>query len=125
MVKVKIFCPVCRVDFIYREEVFVGKQVICPICAARLEILETEPLIKAERFAMDPEAEIEERIETYARLRGYVFNEDRQLVREGLLQKYKQYGDFYCPCRFDNVPENVCPCLDTRQGEVRREGRCL
>ncbi len=123
--KLKIYCPVCRINFMYGEEVFVGKQVICPICAARLEIRETEPEIRAERFPMEPEAEISERIETYARLKGYVFNEDKGLVKEGLLQKYRRYGDFYCPCRFDNIPENVCPCLDTRKGEVLREGKCL
>ena len=123
--EIKLFCPVCSVNFIYREEAEKGKQVICPVCGARLEITAVSPEIKARRFPQEPEAEIGERIETYARLKGYVFNEDKELVLDGMLQKYRQYGDFYCPCRFDNVPENVCPCQDTRKGEVRREGRCL
>lgn len=121
----KIFCPVCRINFVYREEVEVGKQVICPICGARLEITETDPEIKGQRYPQEPEGEIRDRIETYAELKGFVFNEDKELVLEGMLQKHKEYGDFYCPCRFDNIPENVCPCLETRQGEVKREGKCL
>jgi hypothetical protein len=123
--KNNIFCPVCSVNFIYREEVKNGDQLICPICGARLEITAVSPAIMTRRFPQEPETEIRERIETYARLKGYVFNEDKELVLEGMLQKHRQYGDFYCPCRFDNVPENVCPCLDTRKGEVRREGKCL
>ncbi len=123
--KNKIYCSVCRVNFNYREEVSPGMQLICPICGARLEIMEVTPEITARRFPQEPAAEIDDRIETYARLKGFVFNEDKNLVREGLLQKNTEHGDFYCPCRFENVPENVCPCLDTRKGEVKREGKCL
>ncbi|MFW5971240.1 MAG: ferredoxin-thioredoxin reductase catalytic domain-containing protein, partial [Desulfovermiculus sp.] len=102
-----------------------GQQVTCSICAARLEIIEVSPEIKTRRYPQDPESEIRERVDTYAEMKGYVFNEDKELVLEGLLQKYEAYGDFYCPCRLENIPENVCPCLDTRKGEVRREGVCL
>ena len=66
-----------------------------------------------------------QRVDTYARMKGYVFNEDKEEVLEGLLQKNEQFGDFYCPCRLENIPDNVCPCLDTRKGEVQREGVCL
>ncbi len=123
--KNRIYCPVCRLNFIYQQEVQQGQQVICPICAARLELLEISPEIKTRRYPQEPEAEIRERVETYARMKGFVFNEDKELVLEGMLDKYKQYGDFYCPCRFDNIAQNVCPCLDTRKGDVRKEGRCL
>lgn len=123
--KNRIYCPVCQLTFIHKQEVQQGQQVICPICAARLELLEVSPEIKARRYPQEPEAEIRERVEAYARIKGFVFNEDKELVLEGLLQKYEQYGDFYCPCRFDNIAENVCPCLDTRKGEVQKEGRCL
>lgn len=123
--KNKIYCPVCNLSFAYNGEVQEGQQVICPICAARLEIVQTSPEIETRRYPQDPETEIRERVDTYARMKGFVFNEDKELVLEGLLQKNEQYGDFYCPCRFENIPDNVCPCLDTRKGEVHREGVCL
>jgi hypothetical protein len=122
--KHKIYCEVCMVSFIYRDEIEKGKVVVCTVCGAELEVTETEPEVKAARFAQDPETEIRNRAENYARLRGYTFNEDKEMVLEGLVGKNKMYDNFYCPCRFENTPENVCPCLETRMGEVRKVGHC-
>jgi len=124
-VKSKIYCEVCRVAFVYREEPAVGKVVICTICGAELEITDLEPEVRVRRFPQDPETEIRNRSENYARLRDYTFNEDKELVIEGLIGKHEMYGDFYCPCRFDNIPENICPCLETRMGDVKRMGHCF
>ncbi len=122
--KHKIYCEVCMVPFVYRDEIEKGKIVVCTVCGAELEVTETEPEVKATRFAQDPETEIRNRAENYARLRDYTFNEDKEMVIEGLIGKNNLYGDFYCPCRFENTPENVCPCLETRMGEVRKVGHC-
>jgi hypothetical protein len=122
--KHKIYCEVCMVSFIYRDEIEKGNVVVCTVCGAELEVTETEPEVKATRFVQDPETEIRNRAENYARLRGYTFNEDKEMVLEGLVGKNKLYGDFYCPCRFENIPENVCPCLETRMSEVRKMGHC-
>lgn len=122
--KNKIYCEVCQVPFLFREKPEVGKVAICSVCGAELEIQALEPEIKAVRFQQDPETEIRNRVENFARLRGYVFNEDKELVIEGMLDKNKLFGDFYCPCRFENIPEHVCPCLPTRQNEVRKLGHC-
>ncbi|MDW7738929.1 MAG: ferredoxin-thioredoxin reductase catalytic domain-containing protein [Bacillota bacterium] len=122
--KHKIYCEVCRVSFIYNGEPEVGNKVVCTVCGAELEILETEPEVKASRFAQEPEVEMRNRAENYARLRGYIFNEDKELVMEGLIEKNRLFGDFYCPCRFENIPENVCPCLPTRMNDVRKYGKC-
>ena len=123
--KSKVFCPVCRVSFLSGEPLEPASVLICPVCGAKLEVTETGPVHQTRRFPQVPEQEITERVDTYARLRGYVFNENKESVMEGLLQKQEKYGDFYCPCRFDNVPENICPCLETRMGQVRKEGSCL
>ncbi len=123
-VKNKIYCEVCRISFIYKGEVEAGQEIVCTVCGAELKIAETEPEIKASRYIEDPETEIRRRAENFAGLRNYTFNEDKELVLEGLVGKHKMYGDFYCPCRFDNIPENVCPCLATRMNEVRKLGHC-
>lgn len=123
-VKNKIYCEVCRISFIYKGEVEAGQEIVCTVCGAELKIAETEPEIKASRYIEDPETEIRRRAENFAGLRNYTFNEDKELVLEGLVGKHKIYGDFYCPCRFDNIPENVCPCLATRMNEVRKLGHC-
>lgn len=123
-VKHKIYCPVCRISFVYRGEVEPGQEVVCTVCGAELQIKALEPEIKASRYIGDPETEIRRRSENFARLRGYTFNEDKELVLEGLVDKHRLYGDFYCPCRFDNIAENICPCLETRMNEVRKLGHC-
>lgn len=123
--KFKIYCEVCRVSFVYREEPALGQVMICTVCGAELEIIELAPEVKARRYPQDPETEMRNRSENYASLRGYTFNEDQELVIEGLIGKYEMYGDFYCPCRFDNIPENICPCLETRMGDVKRVGHCF
>lgn len=122
--KHKIYCEVCRIPFLFSGEVEPGQVVVCTICGAELEITAVDPEVTAARFKQDPETEIRNRSENFANLRGYTFNEDKELVIEGLLSKNEMYGDFYCPCKFDNIPENICPCLETRMNEVRKVGHC-
>ncbi len=122
--KHKIYCEVCRISFVYRDKLEKGKVVVCTVCGAELEINAVEPEVVASRYPQDPETEIRNRSENFARLRGYTFNEDKELVLEGLVGKNKLYGDFYCPCRFENIPEHICPCLPTRSNEVRELGHC-
>lgn len=121
----KIYCSVCQVTFIHKGSLTANAILICPACGAKLQVAALYPEIQVEKFPQLPEEEINNRIEEFARLRGYVFSEDRELVVEGLLQKKDSYGDFYCPCRYDNIPENICPCLETRMGKVKKEGHCF
>jgi len=122
--KHKIFCEVCRVPFVYRGELEPGQVVVCTVCGAELKVNALEPEVNAARLPQDPEKEIRRRVDNYASLRGYVFNEDKELVIEGLIEKHRLFGDFYCPCRFENIQDNVCPCLPTRSNEVRKLGQC-
>lgn len=122
--KHKIYCEVCRIPFLLDGDVKPGQVVVCTICGAELKITAVDPEVTAARFKQDPETEIRSRSENFARLRGYTFNEDKELVIEGLIGKHEMYGDFYCPCKFDNIPENICPCLETRMNYVRKEGQC-
>ncbi len=120
----KIFCPVCQVSFILREEKEAGKNSLS-VCGAVLVLEKDNSSWLARRpDDLTPEEEIRARIENFARLRNYKFNELKEPLVEGLLKKHERYGDFYCPCKIDNIPENVCPCLETRQGSVERNGRC-
>ncbi len=123
--KNKIYCPVCQVSFVYREGVVAGKIVVCTICGASLEITEVTPEIRTRRPNISPEKEIRDRVNAFAKLRGYTFSAEKEDLIQGLLEKHKKFGYFYCPCRFDNVPENICPCLETRMNQVRKEGKCL
>ena len=123
--KNKIYCPVCRVHFVSKDLLEQGTEVICPVCGARLEITEVKPQVSARKASQEPEEEIYDRVETYAHLKGYVFDENKEDIMAGLLEKKRRFGDFYCPCRFDNIPENICPCLETRRNAVQKEGSCL
>ncbi|MFX4262291.1 ferredoxin-thioredoxin reductase catalytic domain-containing protein [Pelotomaculum propionicicum] len=121
----KIMCPVCQVAFMAKEPPAEKGTVLCPVCGAKLEITAFSPEIMVRKFPQDPEVEIRERVDNFARLKGYIFNEDKELVMEGLLQKKEKYGDFFCPCKIENIPENICPCLETRRGRVQKEGMCF
>lgn len=122
----KVYCPVCQVSFPAGQELAPGLRLVCPVCGADLEITGLEgETAQTRRYPQEPEPEIRQRIENFARLRGYEFRETKEDVIEGLLDKYHRLGDFYCPCRFDNIPEHVCPCLPTRGNEVRKMGHCL
>ena len=123
--KNKIYCPVCRVHFVSKDLLEPGKEVICLVCGARLEITEVKAQVSARKASQDPEEEIYDRVETYAYLKGYVFDEKKEDIMVGLLEKKRIFGDFYCPCRFDNIPENICPCQETRQNAVKKDGSCL
>jgi ferredoxin-thioredoxin reductase catalytic subunit len=123
--KSSVTCPVCEVTFSYQGQPGPGTVLICPVCGAKIEVAAVVPEFQIRKLPQEPEAEIVERIENFARLRGYVFNEDKELFIKGLLAKKNRYGDFFCPCRYQNLPENLCPCLDTRSNRVRKDGRCL
>lgn len=122
--KHKIYCEVCQVSFIHQGGVEKGAAVVCTVCGAKLEIVAVEPEIEARRYLQEPEQEIRERVDNFARLRGYVFDAEKESIIEGLIEKQKLFGDFYCPCRFEHDPDNVCPCLETRLSRVRKEGCC-
>ena len=121
----KIFCPVCQVHFILQETKEVGKKIICPVCGAVLVMdLNQNKWVFNRPTDMSLEEEIRQRIDNFARFRKYHFNEMKEALVEGLLKKHERYGDFYCPCRIDNIQENVCPCIYTRQGDVEKNGHC-
>lgn len=123
--RAKTYCPVCQLDFVIAEEnFFEGSVVLCRICGAKIEITAVGPTIEGRKWAQKPEEEIVERVDTFASLRGYVFNEHRELVMEGLMGKHELYGDFYCPCRFENTAETLCPCLEARKNYVKKHGEC-
>ncbi|MDA8336404.1 MAG: hypothetical protein M0Z41_15685 [Peptococcaceae bacterium] len=123
--KSKIHCPVCQVSFPSPDGLSAGDAVVCPVCGALLTVGTPGPgEITAFRAPQPPWLEITQRVDNFAVLRRYVFNDMKDLVLEGLMQKKDRYGDFYCPCRLDNVPENLCPCLETRMNRVLKEGSC-
>jgi len=121
----KILCPVCQVSFVLREEKGGGEDVICPVCGAVLIISIEGEKHRLERPPdMEPEVEIRRRMDNFANFRKYHFNQLKDPLVEGLLAKRERFGDFYCPCKIDNIQENICPCLETRMGSVERNGKC-
>jgi ferredoxin-thioredoxin reductase catalytic subunit len=123
--QVRVFCPVCSARF--RPEngkASEGDVVICPICGQRLAVRKTEEGWTGERQEKLSDDEIRARVDEFARIRGYAFNEMKEEILEGLLSKRDRFGDFYCPCRLEHKTEYQCPCRPTRGGDVERLGRC-
>jgi ferredoxin-thioredoxin reductase catalytic subunit len=74
---------------------------------------------------------LRERLERYARMKGYSLNPDEEVVNmilRGLLENMKKYGYPYCPCRVltgkkeEDLPK-ICPCK-WHEEEIKRMGHC-
>jgi len=120
----RVYCPVCRAKFRFQDGWQEGLLVACPICGQRLRLVKGPEGWSGERVDKGTEQEIRSRVEEFARIRGYRFNEMKEEIIEGLLGKLERFGDFYCPCRMHHVTEYQCPCRPTRGGDVERNGRC-
>lgn len=120
----RAYCPVCLARFKMEQGWSEGAVVVCPICGQKLKLVRAPEGWQGERVDKGTEKEIRDRAENYARLKGYVFNEIKEDLIEGLMGKYRRFGDFYCPCRMEHRPEYQCPCKPTRGGDVERNGRC-
>ena len=120
----RVYCPVCLAKFRFSSGWSEGSVVICPICGERLILRKTADGWIGDRVDKGTENEIRDRIDAFAEIRGYVFNDVKEDIVEGLLGKNKRFGDFYCPCRMEHVPEYQCPCKPTRSGDVDKNGKC-
>jgi ferredoxin-thioredoxin reductase catalytic subunit len=120
----RIFCPVCSARFAPDGDVAEGGQVRCPICGQMLVVRAGDEQWVGERRSMFSEEEIRDRVDGYASIKGYAFNEMKEEIIEGLTGKRDAFGDFYCPCRLEHTPEYQCPCRPTRSGDVERHGKC-
>ena len=125
MTEGRVFCPVCAVWFVPEEvSLSEGVEVVCPVCGQRLVVRRTDDGWAGERKGKGSDGEIRDRVERFAMMRGYVFNEMKEEIIEGLLAKRDRFGEFYCPCRLEHGPDYQCPCRPTRGGDVERRGRC-
>lgn len=117
-----ISCRLCgqSLESSLRENI----EVTCRVCGTRNRITRHQGEWVAEGVSDDPEREIRERVEEFARLRNYRFNEFKERIIQALIKKRERRGDFYCPCKSRVVLENVCPCKETRDGSVEARGRC-
>lgn len=121
----RVFCPVCSARFSPEGVVGDGSLVVCPVCGQALTVVEDEGGDwEGERVGQYSEDEIRDRVDEFARLKGYHFNDMKEDILEGLVAKQRLFGDFYCPCRLLHSPDYQCPCRPTRSGDVEREGRC-
>ena len=99
-------------------------EVACKVCGTRSRIANSQGEYVVGVVLSEGELELRERIEEFARLRNYTFSDFKEPVIQALLAKREKYGDFYCPCKARTVLENVCPCKETREGDVELKGKC-
>ncbi len=67
-----------------------------------------------------------EDVKKIAQQKGWCLNNDAKAVEniiKGMNKKKEKFGDFYCPCRLQNIPEHVCPCIHA-QKEINKDGKC-
>lgn len=120
----RVYCPVCLARFKHDPKWKEGDVVICPICGQKLKLEHAPEGWTGARVDRGLDGEIRERADEFARIRGYVFNDMKEEVLEGLIGKNKRFKDFYCPCRMMHDPEYQCPCKPTRAGDVDVNGKC-
>ncbi|NLZ28774.1 MAG: hypothetical protein GX887_07405 [Firmicutes bacterium] len=122
--KGKIKCPVCREIFESKEGTPAAGKVICSACGSQLELKDRGTQLEAKRWPQPPEEEIRERVDTFARLKGFGVSDRKERIIAGLIKKFEKFGDFYCPCRLENVDDNVCPCRETRKNILTADNCC-
>jgi len=120
----RVYCPVCQANFMFVDGWRDGDTVVCPVCGQRLTLRAKDGSWVGDRVDPMTEEEIRDRVENFAKFRGYRFTDVKDEVIEGLVGKQKRFGDFYCPCRMLHMPDYQCPCRPTRGGDVERSGRC-
>jgi len=117
--------PRCRLCSEYLETPAVAEiEMTCKVCGTKSRIARSHDVLVVSGVSREPELELRERIEEFARLRNYKFSAVKEHVIQSLLEKRAKYGDFYCPCKTKNVLENICPCEETREGDVEVNGCC-
>ncbi|NLI70741.1 MAG: hypothetical protein GX364_07765 [Firmicutes bacterium] len=120
----KIKCPVCRETLELKEGALAADRVVCTACGSQLELKDRGSQLEAKRWPQPPEEEIRGRIDTFARLKGLEVSDRKERIIAGLIKKFENFGDFYCPCRLENNADNVCPCKETRENLLTREKCC-
>ena len=118
-------CARCRLCGEYLESPTVAEsEVTCKVCGTKSRVTYSHGVWVVGGVLRDRDIELRERIEAFARLRNYKFRNFKEPVIQALLEKREKYGDFYCPCKVRTVLENICPCKETREGDVEVNGSC-
>jgi len=100
--------------------------------------MEKIEVVKEDKSSSSPFAaarvieEIIKKYEEYAEKNGFRLNSDRAVVErivKGLLEREKESGSKFCPCRrvTDDEEENkkiTCPCVYHKE-EIKKLGHCL
>lgn len=120
----RVFCPVCSARFAAEDGAEEGSLVRCVVCGQLLTLRADRDCWRGERHARLTDGEIRDRVDGFAELRGYTFNEMKEEIIDGLLAKRNAFGDFYCPCRLDHSADFQCPCKPTRSNDVDKHGKC-
>ena len=118
----RLQCRLCRGDL--GLPIAPNVDMTCKNCGTKNHLSYRQSGLVVEDVLGDRELELRERLEEFARLRNYGFNEFKEPVILALLEKREKHGDFYCPCKVKTVLENVCPCKETRDGDVELDGMC-
>lgn len=123
--KSEIGCPVCEEEIEFKDGIPAGGTVFsCPACGSKLEVKEHGSRFEVQRILQPREEEIRGRVDVFARLKGFKLSDRKEKIIAALIRKYDKFGDFYCPCRLDNIADNICPCKETRMDILTKDGAC-
>lgn len=64
--------------------------------------------------------------EQIAKEKGWCLNPDGTAannILKAMNMKKEKFGEYYCPCRVQRIPENICPCVHA-PGEIEKDGHC-
>lgn len=57
---------------------------------------------------------------------GWKLNPDLKVVENIIKAEnnlHQKFGEYYCPCRLQKIPDNICPCRHAQQ-EIEKDGKC-
>lgn len=64
-------------------------------------------------------------VTTFASEKGYTLSTAKDNIVGDLVNMYRRFGDFYCPCQIENAEDTICVCSAVKKGMVDEEGACF
>ena len=99
------------------------KCISCGMCVSHCPV---EAIIVKESGKYGKHKLIKNWAEEYAKTNGFRANPDDKVINvviEGLIANQEKLGKRYCPCRIQNIQENICPCV-YHKNEIEKDGEC-
>ena len=69
--------------------------------------------------------QLRQRVTAFCTEAGYQLSPQADAILRDIVNMKQQFGDYYCSCQPQRLPETVCVCQPVRNGLVKLMGSCF